>query len=67
MKNIQASKIPPSTTTIIDKGDSDSSDHYFSLRYIETLQDIVADKFDWTVIFPDTYTLTENTTGQLPL
>ena len=65
MKNIQASKIPPSTTTIIDKGDSDSSDHYFSLRYIESLKDVVADKFVPTFVLPNTSTLTANTTIKL--
>ena len=67
MNNIQASKIPPSTTTIVSKGDSAASNHYFPLKYIEALQDVVSYKFYPTVVLPDTYTLTANTTIQLPL
>ena len=67
MDNIQTSKIPPSTTTIIDKGDNAASKNYLPLRYIAKLQDVVSDKFSPTVVLPDTYTLTENTTRQLPL
>ena len=67
MKNIQVSKIWPSTTTIISKGDSASSNHYLPLRDIEALQDVLADKFGPTVDLPDKFTLTLNSTGQLPL
>ena len=67
MENIQDSKIPPSTTTSTAKGNSDASNHYFTLRYIAELQDVVAEKFGPTVVLPNTSTLTENSTGQLPL
>ena len=60
MENIQASKISPSTTTIIAKDDSAEYNHYLSLRDIEALQYVIADKFCPTVVLPDTYTLTEN-------
>ena len=67
MKNIQDSKITPSTNTSTSKGNSSASHHYFALRDIAELQDVVADKFGPTVVLPNTYTLTENSTGQLSL
>ena len=67
MNNVQASKIPPSTATIIDKGDMDSYSYYFSLVYIEALQDVVAEIFGPAVDLPNTYTITSNATGQLSL
>ena len=67
MNNFKASKTPPSTTTIIPKGDIAASNHYFALRDIEQLQDVVADKFGPTFVLLDTYTFTENSTRLLPL
>ena len=67
MNNIQASKIPPSTTTIVAKCDSSESNHYFPLRDIESLQDFVAEHFGPIVVLPNTYKLTENSPGKLTL
>ena len=67
MKNIQDYKIPPSTTISTDKGNSAESKHYFALREISSLQDVVADKFVPTVVLTSTFTLTENSTIKLPL
>ena len=67
MNNIQTSKIPTSNTTIIDKGDVAASKQYLVLVDIDALQDVVADKFVPTVVFPDTYTLSVNATRKLPL
>ena len=67
MNNIKASIITPSPTTIISKGDSATSNHYFPLWYIATLQDVVADKLGPSVFKPNTSTLTENATIKLPL
>ena len=67
MNNIQDSKIPPSTTTSTAKGNSVASNHYFALRDIVALQDVVADKFGPTVVLPNISTLTANSTRKLPL
>ena len=67
MNNIQASKIPTSNTTIIDKGDVAASKKYLVLIDIEALQDVVAETFFPTVVLPDTYTLSVNATRKLPL
>ena len=67
MNNIQDSKIPPSTTTSTSNGNSAASNHYFALRDIAALQDVVADKFGPRVVLTNTSTLTANSTGQLPL
>ena len=67
MKNIQYSKIPPSTTKIIAKGNSSESNHYIPVRDIEALKYVVADKFGLTFVLSDISTLTKNATRQLPL
>ena len=67
MTNIQDSKIPPSTTTTIAKGDSSASNQYSPLRDIEALHNVVSDKFSPTVVLPDKSTLIENANVQLPL
>ena len=67
MNNIQASKTPSSTTKIIGKYDSVTSNQYYPLRDSGALQYVVADNSPLTVVLPDTYTLTANTTIQLPL
>ena len=58
MNNIQAYKIPPSTTTIIAKFYSAVSKHCFALIDIVELKDVVAYKFIPTVILPNKSTLT---------
>ena len=50
MDNIQTSKIPPSTTAIIAKGDSSVFNQYFPLRDIETLHNVVVDTFSPTIV-----------------
>ena len=50
MKNIQTSKMPPSTTAIIAKGDSSVFNQYFPLRDIEALHNVVVDTFSPTVV-----------------
>ena len=67
MNNIQDSKIPPSSTTIIAKGCSAAYNQHSPLQYIAALQDIVAEKLRPTVVLPDISTLTKNVTKQLPL
>ena len=59
MNNIQSSTIPPSPTAIISKGNSFASNHYLPLLDIAELQDVVADNFGPSVVFPDSSTLTE--------
>ena len=64
MSNIQDYKIPPSTTTIIAKGDSAAPSHYCFLIDIDTLQNVVAGNFVPEVVLPDTSTLKANATGK---
>ena len=52
MNNIQASTIPPSSTTIIAKGDSTASNHYFPLWDMAALQDVVADLLSKHLLYP---------------
>ena len=67
MNNILDSIISPLFTIIIAKYDSAASNHHFTLRNIEVLQDVVSDKSVPTVVLTATSTLTANETGQLPI
>jgi hypothetical protein len=60
------SAIPPATT-IIAKGDSAASNHYFALRDSAVLDDVHFDGPSTSVILPDSSSLHSVANGQLPL
>ena len=60
------SAIPP-TTTIIAKGDSAASNHYFALRDSDVLGDVHFDGPPTSVLLPDSSSLHSVANGQLPL
>jgi len=58
--NQLTSTIPPTHThTIIAKGDSAASNHYWALRDSDVLDDVRSDPNGPVVILPDTSTLQE--------
>ena len=52
--NINALQLPPKSQTIIAKGDSAASNHYWALRDCMVLDDVEVDPISPTVILPDT-------------
>ena len=58
--------IPPATT-IVAKGDSAASNHYFALRDVDVLDDVRFDSPPTSVLLPDFSSLDSVATGQLPL
>ena len=65
--NINALQLPPKSQTIIAKGDSAASNHYWALRDSMVLDDVEVDPIGPTVILPDTSTLTATKQGNLPI
>ena len=60
------SAIPP-TTTIIAKGDSAASNHYFALRDADVLYNVHFDGPPTSVLLPDSSSLDSVVNGHLPL
>ena len=58
---------PPPRTTVIAKGDSAATNHYWALRDTMVLDDVRDDTNGPTVILPDTSTLTATKKGRLPI
>ena len=65
--NINALQLPPKSQTIIAKGDSAASNHYWALRDSMVLDDVEEDPIGPTDILPDTSTLTATKQGNLPI